>query len=100
MENAHNKLNKTEAVERLISLAKELDINENFDWTLLNVTEESTYEMVANNVLTQMYETPETYRDTVMMASMVKMLVENIVLKTKIQAYEKQAKFLEDATSA
>ena len=70
---------------KIVKLSKEMLINENIDFSLLNINEEDAYEMVANNVLTQMYETPEDYRDTVMMASMTKILVENLLLKAQLQ---------------
>ena len=78
-------LTRSEAVGKIITLSKEMLINENIDFSLLNISEDDAYEMVANNVLTQMYETPETYRETVFMASMTKILVENLLLKAQIQ---------------
>jgi hypothetical protein len=39
-----------------------------------------------------MYETPEHYRETIMMASMTKILVENLVLKSRLQNIEKSTK--------
>ena len=78
-------LTRSEAVGKIITLSKEMLINENIDFSLLNISEDDAYEMVANNVLTQMYETPETYRETVFMASMTKILVENLLLKAQLQ---------------
>jgi hypothetical protein len=78
-------LTRSEAVGKIITLSKEMLINENIDFSLLNINEDDAYEMVANNVLTQMYETPETYRETVFMASMTKILVENLLLKAQLQ---------------
>ena len=78
-------ITRTEAVSKIVKLSKEMLINENIDFSLLNINEEDAYGMVANNVLTQMYETPEDYRDTVMMASMTKILVENLLLKAQLQ---------------
>ena len=83
------KLTKAEAVGKIIELARDIDIKDSLDYTFLNITENEAYEMVANNVLTQMYDTPEMYRETIMMASMTKILVENLVLKARIQNFEK-----------
>lgn len=85
------KLTKAEAVGKIIELARDIDIKDSLDYTFLNITENEAYEMVANNVLTQMYDTPEMYRETIMMASMTKILVENLVLKARIQNFEKTA---------
>jgi hypothetical protein len=86
------KLTKAEAVGKIIELARDIDIKDNLDYSFLNMTETDAYEMVANNVLTQMYETPEAYRETIMMASMTKILVENLVLKAELQTIEKTTK--------
>ena len=85
------KLTKAEAVGKIVELARDIDIKDSLDYTFLNITENEAYEMVANNVLTQMYDTPEMYRETIMMASMTKILVENLVLKARIQNFEKTA---------
>ena len=74
-------ITRTEAVSKIVKLSKEMLINENIDFSLLNINEEDAYEMVANNVLTQMYETPEDYRDTVMRASITKIKDEKHFLK-------------------
>ena len=77
-------LTKTEAVGRLIALAKEVEVRDKIDWTQLNVTEEEVYEMMGNSVIDQMYSLPEEHRESVAMATLVKLLVENFVLNTKL----------------
>ncbi len=86
------KLSKTEAIGKIIELAKDIDVKDSIDYSFLNMSEDAAYDMVANNVLTQMYETPEHYRETIMMASMTKILVENLVLKSRLQNIEKSTK--------
>jgi hypothetical protein len=83
-------LTKTEAIEKIISLAKSLDIKDNINWTALNVTEDDVYEMMADNVLDQMYSLPEDHRESVSMATITKLLVENFILKIKLE--EEKAK--------
>ena len=85
-------LTKTEAIGKITALAKDIDVKDTLDYSFLNMSEDDAYDMVANNVLTQMYETPEQYRETIMMASMTKILVESLVLKSKIQSLEKAAR--------
>lgn len=77
-------LTKTEAVGKLIALAKEVEIRDKIDWTQLKVTEAEVYEMMGNSVVDQMYSLPEEHRQGVAMATMVKLLVENFVLNTKL----------------
>ena len=50
----------TEAVGHLISLAKEVEIKDPIDWTQLTITEDQCYEMMATNVINQIYGIPET----------------------------------------
>jgi hypothetical protein len=90
----NEKLTKTEAVGRLAELAQEVEIKDPIDWGMLNIREQEAYELMANSVLDQMYTVPETHRETVMMATMVKLLVENFVLNIKL------AEEVKNATSA
>ena len=77
-------LTKTEAVGKLIALAKEVEIRDKIDWTQLKVTEAEVYEMMGNSVVDQMYSLPEEHRQGVAMATMVKLLVENFILHTNL----------------
>jgi hypothetical protein len=77
-------LTKTEAVGRLISLAKEVEIKDPIDWSKMKVTEEQVFEVMAANVIDQLFSIPEDHRTTVAMATMTKLLVENFVLSTKL----------------
>jgi len=77
-------LTKTEAVGRLIALAKEVEIRDPIDWSLIKVTENEIYEMMASSVIDQMYSVPDEHRDTVALATLTKLLVENFVLNTKL----------------
>ena len=77
-------LTKTEAVGRLIGLAKEVEIRDPIDWTKMKVTEDQVYELMASSVIDQLYSVPEDHRETVALATMTKLLVENFVLNTKL----------------
>lgn len=85
------KLTKTEAIGRLVELAQEVEIKDPIDWGMLNIREQDAYELMASSVLDQMYSVPETHRETVMMATMVKLLVENFVLNIKLAEEIKNA---------
>lgn len=79
------KLTKTEAVAKLVELAQEVEIKDPIDWGMLSIKESDAYELMANSVLDQIYSLPESYRETVMMATMTKLLVENFVLNIKLE---------------
>lgn len=78
------KLTKTEAVGQLAELAKEVEIKDPIDWGMLNITEQQAYEMMASNVLDQMYSVPDGHRETVALATITKLLVENFVLNLQL----------------
>jgi len=90
-------LTKTEAVGRLISLAKEVEIKDPIDWAKMKVTEEQVFEVMAANVIDQLFSIPEDHRTTVAMATMTKLLVENFVLSTKL-AEERAIAAIKDTT--
>lgn len=82
-------LTKTEAVGQLIKLAKEMEIKDPVDWNSINLSEDQAYEMMANSVLDQMFSIPEKHRDIVMLSTLTKLLVENLVLNVKLQKEKK-----------
>jgi len=79
------KLTKTEAIGQIVALAKEVEIKDNIDWTKLNVTENELYEIMADKVLDQLYTCPEEHREAISMSTLTKLLVENFILKIKIE---------------
>ena len=83
-------LTKTEAVGRLIELAKEMEVTDPIDWSKVNVTEDQIYEMMAGSVLDQMYSVPLEHRETVSMATLTKLLGENFTLKFNLEEEKKK----------
>lgn len=77
-------LSKTEAIGKIVELAKEVEIKDSIDWSQFQMTKDEAYEMFAQNVLTQMMSVPQEYRETVMLGTLTKLLVENFVLSTKV----------------
>lgn len=77
-------ITKTEAVGRIVSLAREVEIKDNIDWNTVPISQDTAYEMFADNVLTQMLEVPEEHRELIMMSTLTKLLVENFVLNAKL----------------
>jgi len=78
-------LTKTEAVGKIIELAKTLDIQDNINWTGLNIGESDVYEMMASSVIDQMYSLPQDHKESVSMATITKLLVENFILKIRLE---------------
>ena len=76
---------KTEAVKMLVDLAQEMEIKDNIDWGLLNIREVDAYDLMANSVIDQFLSVNDQHKDTVMMATIVKLLVENFVLNLRLQ---------------
>jgi hypothetical protein len=72
-------------VKQLAELAMEAEISDPIDWGLLNVSEREAFEMMASQVLEQMFNVPENERAVVAMATMTKLLVENFVLNLQLK---------------
>lgn len=73
-------------VEKLASLAMEISADVNIDWSKLNVTKEQAYLIMANNVFEQ-FDNMENEQEAavVALATIVKLLVENLALKAQFQ---------------
>ena len=72
-------------LEELVALAKEVEAEDPIDWGMLNVDEDEAYRLMGLSVI-EMYNdwkatgTPEV----VMMATVLKLIVENFVLNLKL----------------
>lgn len=69
---------------KLISLAKEIESEDPIDWGMVRLDEDQTYELMANNVLEMYLGADKESRDIVMLATVVKLTVENFVLNLKL----------------
>lgn len=67
-------------VDQLVELAKEVDKENNIDWGMLNVDEDTAYKLIAANVL----EIFNTTDQTTMLATVTNLIVENFVLNLKL----------------
>lgn len=76
----------TQRVAHIVSLAKEVETEDPIDWGMLNISEENAYNLVALNVVESMNDKYEDndYRD-VLLATIVKLVVENFTLNLKLQ---------------
>jgi hypothetical protein len=68
------------SVDQLVELAKEVERENNIDWGMLNVDEDTAYRLIAANVL----EIFNTTDQTTMLATVTNLIVENFVLNLKL----------------
>lgn len=71
-------------VDHVVDLAKAVEAEDPIDWGMLEVDEDSAYRLVALSVVNQFAKYDESERTT-MIATIVKMVVENFVLNIKLQ---------------
>lgn len=80
------KVTSPEYIEFLVAMAKEVESEDPIDWGMLNIDEENAYRLIALNLVDQFahkYNDPSC-RD-VLMATVVKLVVENFVLNLKLR---------------
>jgi hypothetical protein len=66
------------SLDQLVEIAREVEISDPFDWADVNVDEDSAYRLMAMNLLTL-----DMDRD-IMLATIVKLSVENMVLNLRL----------------
>lgn len=71
-------------IEQLITLAMEIEKEDPIDWGMVNVREDDVYNLVANNVLESYLLSEPEDREMIMLATAVKLVVENYVLHMKL----------------
>lgn len=69
------------SVEELIELAKEIESEDPIDWGMLAISEEEAYRLMALNIY-EMYHNNTSVE--IMMATILKLIVENFVLNLKL----------------
>tara|TARA_B110000503_G_C7134075_1_gene408069 strand:- start:1780 stop:2028 length:249 start_codon:yes stop_codon:yes gene_type:complete len=82
-------MTKEEFVKVLVDLAQGMEIKDNIDFGMLRIKESEAYELMATTVVEQFYNVPAEQKEIVMLASLVKLLVENFVLNARLQGAEK-----------
>ena len=76
----------TDYVNHIAELAKEVEAEDPIDWGMLSINEDEVYRLMALHVVETIapkYDQPE-FRD-VMLATVVKLVVENFVLNLKLK---------------
>lgn len=85
-------ITRDELVNLVSTLAKEIESEDPIDWGMLLVSEDRAYDMMASQVIENFIEkdlktSAEAYteREITMMASIVKLVVENFVLNLHLE---------------
>ena len=65
-------------IDELVELAREVEIGDPFDWADVNIEEDSAYRLMAMNIAEMRMS------EEIMLATIVKLCVENMVLNTRL----------------
>jgi len=71
-------------VEQLAKLAMQVEIDDPIDWGMLEIREEDAYMLMSSNVLDMYLSEDKDSRDMIMLATAVKLVVENYVLNLRL----------------
>lgn len=69
---------------RISNLAQEIEVEDPIDWGMLSISEENAYNLISANVVNHFDKYDHSERE-IMIATIVKMVVENFVLNLKLQ---------------
>lgn len=76
--------NQSTIVNDLAELAALIEIGDPIDWGMLTVDEQSTYQLMASQVLELYGSLDADQREMTMLATIVKLVVENFVINMKL----------------
>ena len=71
-------------VSQLAHLASQVEVDDPIDWGMLEIKEHDAYMLMASNVLEMYLSEHKDHRDIVMLATTVKLVVENMVLNMRL----------------
>jgi hypothetical protein len=72
-----------DTIELLVDLAQEAEISDPLDWNNLHINKQSAYHIMASQMI-ELFGEPQTQREIVIMSSMLKLIVENFLLNTRL----------------
>jgi hypothetical protein len=70
--------------DQLVELAEQIEMGDPIDWAMLAIDEHTAYQIMATSVLDNYLATDADARDMVLLATVVKLTVENFVLNLKL----------------
>jgi hypothetical protein len=71
-------------VEQIVELAKEIEHEDPIDWGMLNIDENEAFMLLAPSILANYLLLDKDSRDIMMLATVVKLTVENFALNVKL----------------
>lgn len=71
-------------LQQLVELAKESTITDPIDWSNLNLSEDTVYEMIGLSVIEMLDKIEGKDAEIIMSASILKLTVENFVLNLRL----------------
>ena len=71
-------------LQQLVELAKESNITDPIDWSNLNLSEDTVYEMIGLSVIEMLDKIEGKDAEIIMSASILKLTVENFVLNLRL----------------
>tara|TARA_B100001057_G_scaffold415802_1_gene433521 strand:- start:1036 stop:1275 length:240 start_codon:yes stop_codon:yes gene_type:complete len=71
-------------LQQLVELARESNITDPIDWSNLNVSEDTVYEMIGLSVIEMLDKIEGKDAEIIMSASILKLTVENFVLNLRL----------------
>jgi hypothetical protein len=71
-------------VEQLVEIAEEIELGDPIDWGMLSVNEHQAYLFLATSVLENYKASDPSDREIMMLATVVKLTVENFVLNLQL----------------
>jgi hypothetical protein len=75
-------------LETLVTLAKEVEMEDPIDWGMLTINEEDAYRLIGASILEKFNEPWQIENQVAMLATITKLIVENFVLNLKIRQRE------------
>ena len=76
-------------IDKIVMLAQEVEVGDPIDWGVLNIDEESAYRLIAMSVIENIHSQENIKDKDVMIATIVKLVVENFTLNLKLNQREK-----------
>ncbi len=71
-------------IEQLVELVKEIETEDPIDFAMLQIDEDTAYTLMATSILEMYLSNDADSRDMILLATVVKLTVENFVLNLKL----------------
>jgi hypothetical protein len=83
MDQIGNKL-MIDNLNQLIDIAEQIEISDPIDWGMLHINEKDAYKLIASDVLENYSKADKEYRELILLATVVKLTVENFAVNLKL----------------